>query len=1832
MTTLFTNPVSRYGFANAFASSARGAQRHNHSAFDSCLLALAIVLAVLLSGTGSAHAQWTQTGSNGILEVTDCLLLTDGTVMCQRGETTNQIIRLTPDSTGSYVNGSWSTTNITSLPTTYQPRFFCSAVLPDGRVVFEGGEYNGATGASQETNLGYIFDPTADSGKGSWTEITPPDNGASPWNQIGDSPCIVLPNGTFILGKNGSTQMAALDPVTLTYTDLNPTGTDPNDDYAEEGWTLLPDGTILKVDTLDVPNSEIYDPATNKWSLAGSTGVTLAGNGSLDQCNPTCDAEMGPAVLRGDNGYVIQFGATPNNASYDYTEGLWVSAPSFPIPFVCNGISYENAGVNDGPASILPDGHVLVAANPVNKEQDAVFCSVFFEFDGTNLNPVPGYGDADTKPTFGLRMLALPSGDVMVEDGSANVWFYNNGKAADPGAVPKITSALSGIVPGQTYAISGTLFNGVSQGAFYGDDGEWATNYPLVRIIQGPAVTYARTHNHSSMGVAMPDTVVTTYFDVPSNLILGPGTILEVVANGVPSAPLTLNVVSTGSTLLYAGGSLGAYGNDINLEAYLNSTGTSQPPITGATVAFQLGSQSCSGTTDSTGFASCSIVDNQAPGAYTATASYAGNSTYGASSTSSSFNIIPAIQTITFTTNAPASASTASSFTVAATASSGLPVMYTSSGQCSNVGANYSTTNYTGTCTVIANQAGDADYVAAPTVTESVTVTPAAMSFTYAQFTVPASGLSDPNGVAVDAEGDVFIADVSNNRVLKITPSGAQSTVGSGLSGPDGVAVDGAGDVFIADFGNKRVVEVTPGGVQTTLVAGVPGPTGVAVDAAGDVFIALEGSLEVLETPAGCTSSCNATLVWSGQEGTTILLPLGVTVDKAGNVFIPVTGTSVGVVKQAPPYASGVYSFIGSGLNGPTGVGVDAAGDLFIADTGNNRIVELSNNDTVQTTVASAVTNPNGVAVDAAGDVLVTEGSPNLTVEVQRDAVNFGYVNVCPAGQTSPAPCKENLTLNYIANGALAVVNTNVHTQGAPNLDFTLASNTCTGILASGTTCNATVTFSPLAPGARSGALQFSNVSTVLATTFIHGDGKAPAIAFGPGAQLTLPTGGLSAPSSVTVDALGDVFIADRSNNQVYEIPAGCTSSSCQTTLPVLGLSDPSDVAVDGAGDIYIADTVNNRVVELIPGVSGYNDATVGSGLTLPSAVAVDGAGNVFIATNGGEVVEVLANGGAQVTLVSGLALPSSVAVDGAGNVYIADSGNNRVLVVPAGCITSACQVIVPAVGLNGPESVAVDAAGDVYITDQNNNRVIEVPAGGGPQTTVMSGLNLPEGIAVDGAGDVFIADENNHRVVEVQSSKPPTLSFGVTNLGSTSAPQSVTVQNIGNQQLNAVSPGLVVKGPNFLQVAGSGTPADCTSSFALYAGATCNLSISFEPTTGGALASTATFTDNALNTSPSVSQGIALQGTAVATVSATVGTSPAGLAFTVDGTSYTSPQNFSWVTGSVHTIATTATQTPSTGVQDTFTSWSDGGALSHVVTASASTTSYTAAFSTAYLLTTAASPTSGGTVTPVSGTYYAASTVVTLTAKANSGYAFSSWTGNVANALSATTTVTMSAPQAVSASFVQAGKTVTVVSSSSNPSTFGQSVTLTATISHGAAVPTGTVTFKTGSTVLAVATVGSAGTATYTSSSFTVAKHAIIAVYSGDSNYSGSTSAAFSQVVQKAATATSLASSVNPSVFGQSVTLTATVSAVAPDRELRRVRCISTTERRCWDRTHWRVELLPSRRRNSPLEPTASLPCMWPAPTTSPAPQACSLKWWTRRARKPQSRPQRIRPLPGAR
>ena len=440
-------------------------------------------------------------------------LLTDGSVMYQ-GNGLSDWYRLVPDASGSYVKGRWS--KAASLPAGYAPDAFASAVMIDGRLVIAGGEYNNGNFAL--TDLCAVYDPKADT----WTEFAAPRG----WGFIGDSPSTVLPDGKLLVGRKLDKRVAALDPATLTWTELASTG--KRDFNAEEGWTLLPNGTVLTYDVKAAPHSEIYDPTTVRWLAAGSTvqnlksppSVASIGYGHGLVYHPP--GEVGPAILRPD-GTVFATGGTNKGGSSGHTAiyhpaaggalvGSWTAGPDFP-----NGV---DAG--DNFAVLLPTGNVLVEANS----------GQFFEFDGTTLTGTAARGNGGT-------LLMLPSGE-MILDGRA---VYRAAGTVNPAWAPAITHAPSTVARATTYAVEGRQFNGLSQAAAFGDEVQSATNYPLVRITNAATghVFYARTHDHSSMGVATGKALVSTHFDVPAAAETGDST-LQVVANGIASAGVAVTV------------------------------------------------------------------------------------------------------------------------------------------------------------------------------------------------------------------------------------------------------------------------------------------------------------------------------------------------------------------------------------------------------------------------------------------------------------------------------------------------------------------------------------------------------------------------------------------------------------------------------------------------------------------------------------------------------------------------------------------------------------------------------------------------------------------------------------------------------------------------------------------------------------------------------------------------------------------------------------------------------------------------------------------------------------------------------------------------------------------------------------------------------------------------------------------------------------------------------------------------------------------------------------------------------------------------------------------
>ena len=476
------------------------------------------------------------------------ILLTDGSVLIQAAAVSPPsasagagiFYRLTPDASGDYETGTW--TRISSPPTGYAPYAGATAVLPDGRVLFVGGEYNQNNynipfAPSALTNMSAIWDPRTDA----WTMIAPPAGQA----YIGDVASLILPDGRFVYGTKLDKLMFALDPATLTWSAFPAAG--KADNFAEEGLTLLPSGAILAVDMANRPHAEHYVPSLGQWVSDGSTpsdltsptdypsGITYGpapaqtvggvtyGPGPTGTYMPP--GEIGPAILRPD-GTVFATGSaaaggTGHTAIYTpgatiTAAGTWVAGPDFPRG--------EDAG--DSSAALLPSGNVLVAG----------VTSALYEFDGSTLSQTVS-ATATSSGAPPVFLLPLPAGQTLVLVAGVGVRLYTPSGSAKAAWAPTIATFPATVTRGATYTVSGTQFNGLSQAASYGDELNSSTNFPLVRITNSASghVVYARTHDHSTMAVATGAATVSTKFDVPAGTETGAST-LVVVANGVASA------------------------------------------------------------------------------------------------------------------------------------------------------------------------------------------------------------------------------------------------------------------------------------------------------------------------------------------------------------------------------------------------------------------------------------------------------------------------------------------------------------------------------------------------------------------------------------------------------------------------------------------------------------------------------------------------------------------------------------------------------------------------------------------------------------------------------------------------------------------------------------------------------------------------------------------------------------------------------------------------------------------------------------------------------------------------------------------------------------------------------------------------------------------------------------------------------------------------------------------------------------------------------------------------------------------------------------------------
>jgi hypothetical protein len=606
--------------------------------------------------------------------------LTDGTILAQsfNGQTW---MKLTPDITGNYINGTWTT-----LAPAITPRlYFASQVLPTGKFWLVGGEYTGPGLLANWSNTGEIYDPVANTWSsimpypsqanclqigyvsGNLTSGTPQITGIYPYTSglvvgwgvsgtgipagatilsidsatqitisanatatriastvnfdhkyrltacLGDDPSMLLPGGIILVGNLANANSYLYNTATDSWAR---SGTKVYADQSdEEGWVKLADGTVLTYDLFESAAAlgsyaEKYNPGTGMWSsISPSDG---SASGTIPQLSSRAlGSELGP-ILRLQDGRVLVIGTTQHTALFNPSATpLPAWAAGSDIMGTLNGIA-SPFGADDAPAAILPNGHVILAADAgasaftssgnitaasniitnipstailqvgwsvsgtgipvsssvtsvdspsqihINNNAAATTAGVAITFGGTfspptqlfDFNPGTGAisplspaipdGRLTTSAAFPMRMLILPTGQLLFSDASSQAWAYTPDGAPNP--------ALRPVINGVTYngsgnfTLTGKQLNGQSAGAAYGDDDQMDTNYPIIRMVNTTgSVFYARTTNWSSVGVDGGSTTETVNFTLHPSVTAENYSVI-VSGAGISSFPLFLNI------------------------------------------------------------------------------------------------------------------------------------------------------------------------------------------------------------------------------------------------------------------------------------------------------------------------------------------------------------------------------------------------------------------------------------------------------------------------------------------------------------------------------------------------------------------------------------------------------------------------------------------------------------------------------------------------------------------------------------------------------------------------------------------------------------------------------------------------------------------------------------------------------------------------------------------------------------------------------------------------------------------------------------------------------------------------------------------------------------------------------------------------------------------------------------------------------------------------------------------------------------------------------------------------------------------------------------------
>jgi hypothetical protein len=525
--TVFAAPNLNYSFANW---TENGAQASASASYTFTVSGNRTLVANFAPDGGGT---WTPLVRRPPSAIQLLLLLSDGTVMAKgvSGGDGNEWYRLTPDIHGSYVNGTWTT-----LSPMHDTRlYFSSQVVADGRVFVAGGEYprdpdNGIIGRATAE----IYDPVANS----WTRIDPPTSlldpsmlspiFASNFQAFADSVSEILPNGRVLVAPvapNVRGGTLEYDPTTNVWS-AGPILANNVAYQDEASWVKLPDRSILTIDPFGT-NSERFIPSTNTWIPDSDVPVELY---------DPFGGELGAGFLL-PNGKAFFIGSTGHTAIYTPSgttnPGAWAAGSDIP----------NSQGTPDAAAAMMVNGRILCAVSPLPTSGNHFPPPTsFYEYDyvANSFTQVSApTGSIDDISSYITLMLDLPDGTVLYSHFGDQLYDYaptgaplNSGKPTIFGIQPNADSS---------YHLTGTLLNGISEGAAYGDDNQMASNYPLVRLTASNGnVYYARTYNWSSTGVMTGNTQVSTEFRLPAGLPSGTYSLVA-VANGIASNPVSFN-------------------------------------------------------------------------------------------------------------------------------------------------------------------------------------------------------------------------------------------------------------------------------------------------------------------------------------------------------------------------------------------------------------------------------------------------------------------------------------------------------------------------------------------------------------------------------------------------------------------------------------------------------------------------------------------------------------------------------------------------------------------------------------------------------------------------------------------------------------------------------------------------------------------------------------------------------------------------------------------------------------------------------------------------------------------------------------------------------------------------------------------------------------------------------------------------------------------------------------------------------------------------------------------------------------------------------------------